>query len=67
MKIHLIVNGRNKGDVDIEPGSTGNSLAKEMGAPPPVTRMKLNGRFTPLPSEIREGDEVEIFITSSCG
>ncbi len=67
MKIHLIVNGEDWGTVEIPDGSTGNSLAKEIAAPIPVTLMKVNGRFTPLPSELNEGDEVELFITSSSG
>ncbi len=67
MKIHLIVNGEDRGTVKIEDGSTGNSLAKGLRAPLPVTIMKLNGKFTPLPEELHDGDEVELFITSSSG
>ena len=67
MKIHLIVNGDDRGFMDLEDGTTGRTLAKTLGAPLPATIMKLNGRFSPLPSELKDGDEVEIFITSSSG
>jgi sulfur carrier protein ThiS len=67
MKIHLIVNGDDRGFMDLEDGTTGRTLVKGLGAPLPVTIMKLNGRFSPLPSELKDGDEVEIFITSSSG
>ena len=67
MKVHLIVNGEERGIIELPDDSTGNSLAKSIGAPLPVTIMKLNGRFAPLPERLKDGDEVELFITSSSG
>ena len=67
MKVHLTVNGEERGTIEVPEDSTGNSLAKSIGAPLPVTILKVNGRFTPLPERLKEGDRVELFITSSSG
>ncbi len=67
MKIRLKINERNYGTVDVESGTSGTELCREYGAPPPVTLMKRNGKFTPLPEKLKEGDEVELIMTSSSG
>lgn len=67
MKIALKINERNYGMVDVKESISGTELCREFGAPPPVTLMKLNGKFTPLPEKLKEDDEVELIMTSSSG
>ena len=67
MKLRLKINGKDYGEIEVKEGITGRELAREYGAPPPVTLMKLNGAFTPLPERLKEGDEVEFIVTSSSG
>jgi sulfur carrier protein ThiS len=67
MKVKLKINGKDYGDVEVNDGISGTELAREYNAPPPVTLMKLSGRFVPLPEKLKEGDEVELIITSSSG
>lgn len=67
MKIFLNVNGKEIGEINIKNGVTGLELARERGFSPPVTLMKVNGKFVPLPEKIKEGDRVEFIVTSSSG
>ena len=67
MKISLKIDGKNYGTVDVKDGISGTELCREFGAPPPVTLMKRNGKFTPLPEKLKEGDEVVLIMTSSSG
>ena len=67
MKIHLKIDRRDYGVVEVKDGITGTELARQYGASPPVTLMKVNGRFKPLPERIQEGDDVELIVTSSSG
>ncbi|GEM_PF-3447526 len=67
MKVRLKINGMDRGLIEVEDGITGTELARRHKALPPVTLMKINGRFTPLPEKIKDGDEVELIVTSSSG
>jgi sulfur carrier protein ThiS len=62
-----MINGKDIGEIEVREGITGTELAREYNAPPPVTLMKINGRFTPLPEILKEGYEVEFIVTSSSG
>lgn len=62
-----MINGRNHGTVDVREGISGTELCREFGARPPVTLMKRNGKFTPLPEKLEEGDYIELMVTSSSG
>ena len=67
VKLRLKINGKDYGEIEVKDGTTGTELAREYGASPPVTLMKLNGAFTPLPERLKEGDEVEFIVASSSG
>ncbi len=67
MKIRLKINEKDCGMVEIEDGMTGLELSRKFGAPPPVTLMKVNGRFVPLPERLKEHDDVVLIVTSSSG
>lgn len=67
MRITLRISGKEPRDIEVEEGISGTELARRFGALPPVTLMRLNGKFTPLPERLKDGDDVELILTSSSG
>ncbi len=67
MKIRLRINEKDYGIVEIEEGMTGLELSRKFGAPPPVTLIKVNGKFVPMPERLKEHDDVVLIVTSSSG
>ena len=67
MRITLMISGEEARDIEVENRISGVELARRFGAPPPITLMKLNGKFAPLPEALKDGDEVEFILTSSSG